>query len=84
MIVVVSENSRDSEGKGQILLSSQQTGSNDEVISMALKYFLIFQMLMPSGVWVAFTLKLCVGSSFVFKAYSVAVCKYCTWCSLQG
>lgn len=71
MIVVVSEKSRDSEGKDQILSSSQQTGSNDEVTSMALKYFLIFQMLVPSGVWVACTLKLCVLVEALFSKHTV-------------
>jgi len=84
VIVVVSENSSDSKGKGQILSSSQQIGSNDKVASMALKYFLIFKMLMPSGVGVAVMLKSFFGKSFVFEAYSVPICKYCTWCYLQG
>lgn len=78
MIVVVSENSTDSEGKGQVLSSSQQIGSSDKAISMTLKCFLIFKMLMPSGVWVAFKLKLVFGKSFVFKAHSVSICEYCT------
>lgn len=81
---MVSENSSDSKGKGQILSSSQQIGSNDKVTSMALKCFLIFKMLVPSGVWVAFMLELFFGKSFVFKAYGVPICKYCTWYYLQG
>lgn len=43
MIVVVSENSSDSKGKGQILSSSQQIGSNDKVASMGFKVFSDFQ-----------------------------------------
>lgn len=54
MVVVVSENSTDSEGKDQDL--SQQIESSGKVVSVVMKYFLIFKMLMPSGVWVAFML----------------------------
>lgn len=67
MIVVLPENSSDSKGKGQILSSSQQIGSNDKVASMALKYFLIFKMLMPSGVWVTFILKSFFGKALFSK-----------------
>lgn len=84
MIVVVSENSSDSKGKGQILSSSQQIGSNNRVRRMALKCFLIFKMLVQSRVWVAFMLNCFFGKSFVFKAYGVPICKYCTWYYLQG
>lgn len=83
MMVAVSENSSDSKGKGQIL-SSQQPGSSDKVTIMAFKCFLTLKMLMPSGVWVAFTVQLSFGKSFVSEAYGVPICKYWTWCYLLG